>query len=344
MSTSIKDIAGAAGVSTATVSRAINNPELVREPTRKKIESLIKKMEYRPNYLARGLKKQRTDSVGIIGSFSMNPYLSEITEAIELVLIKNDIYSYFCNCEFNIDLEKKYTRALLSRNIDALIVIEASSFNREDNFFVNHKFDCPVILINQHTQPYGGNYIMRVDQAPGIKDVFEYVFNRKLFPFLLLLGNDTYSFNLKEQLFHAWKKEHGIPDRSAGIYRIRSSISPNDEATIWYTYNKMAKKILLSPSRPCFIFTGNDLIATGVLAAARELGIQIPDELAVVGVDNTLFSRISSPPLSTVDLRMKEIGTMAAELYLRIRNHGDEDIPKVQTIPSRFCARRSTPA
>jgi LacI family transcriptional regulator len=344
MSATIKDIAAAAGVSTATVSRAINKPEQVKKPTREKIQKLIKKMDYRPNYLARGLKKQRTDSVGILASFTVNPYLSEIIEAVELVLIKNDIYSYFCNSEFDINLEKKYARALLSRNIDALIVIEASNFNRPDNYFIKHSFDCPVILINQHTRPYGNNYIMRVDQGPGILEVLDYVLDRRLFPFLLFLGTGTYSFNLKEQLFYAWKKKHGIPDRDAGIYWPPGGISTNDESIIWYTYNNMAKEVLCSPARPRFIFAGNDLIATGVLTAAKELGIRVPEELAVAGVDNTLFSRISSPPLSTVDLRMREIGTMAAELYLRIRNHGAGDIPKVQTIPSRFCARQSTPA
>jgi DNA-binding LacI/PurR family transcriptional regulator len=344
MSVNIKDIAAAAGVSTATVSRAINNPEKVKKPTREKIESFIKKMRYRPNYLARSLKRRRTDSVGILASFSMNPYLSEIIEAVELVLIKNDVYSYFCNCEFDINLERKYAHALVSRNIDALIVIEAASFNREDNYFITNSFDCPVILVNQHTRPYGGSYITRVDQATGIAEVLDYVLAEKLFPFLFFLGTGTYSFSLKEQLFYAWKKKHGIPDRDAGIYWPRGGISPNDESIIWYTYNNMAKEILRSPSRPRFIFAGNDLIAMGVLTAAKELGIRVPEELAVVGVDNTLFSRISSPPLSTVDLRMKEIGTLAAELYLRIRNGGGADIPREQVIPSRFRVRQSTPS
>jgi LacI family transcriptional regulator len=341
MSANIKDIAAAAGVSTATVSRTINNPEKVKKRTWEKIETLIKEMDYRPNYLARGLKKQRTDSVGILAAFSMNPYLSEIIEAVELVLIKNGIFSYFCNCEFDIDLEKKYARALCSRNIDALIVIEASSFNRPDNYFITHGFDCPVILINQHTRPYGNTYIARVDQAPGIAEALDYVLAGGLFPFLLFLGTNSYSFNLKEQLFKAWKEKHGIPDRNAGIYRPHSGISTNDESIVWYTYSNMAKEILRSPSRPRFIFASNDLIAMGVLTAAKDLGIRVPEELAVAGVDNTLFSRISSPPLSTVDLRMREIGTLAAELYLRIRNRED-DIPRVQTIPSRFCLRQST--
>jgi DNA-binding LacI/PurR family transcriptional regulator len=342
MSATIKDIAAAADVSTATVSRTINNPEKVKKATREKIESLVRELEYRPNYLARSLKKRRTDSVGILASFSMNTYLSEILEAVELVLIKNGIFSYVCNCEFDLDLEKKYARALIGRNIDALIVIEAASFNRPDNYFITHTFDFPVILINQHTRPYGSAYVARVDQAPGIMEALDYVFARNLFPFLLFLGTDTYSFRLKEELFTAWKKEHNIPDRDAGIYWPQGGISSNDESIIWYTYGNMAKEILRSPSRPRFIFAGNDLIAMGVLAAAKELDIGVPDELAVVGVDNTLFSRISFPPLSTVDLRMREVGALAAELYLRIRNR-DPDIPRVQTIPSRFHERRSTP-
>jgi LacI family transcriptional regulator len=81
-------------------------------------------------------------------------------------------------------------------------------------------------------------------------------------------------------------------------------------------------------------------MAMGILTAARDLSISVPEELTVIGVDNTYLSRISFPPLSTVDLRMKEVGTLAAEQYLEIKNKPENERQRIQAIPSRFIRRR----
>jgi LacI family transcriptional regulator len=94
MSVKIKDIAKLAGVSTATVSRVINNSEKVRPDTRQRVESAISKSNYKPNYFARGLNNGFTDSVGILASHTINPYFTEIVNAIEQVLSQNGVYIY----------------------------------------------------------------------------------------------------------------------------------------------------------------------------------------------------------------------------------------------------------
>jgi LacI family transcriptional regulator len=338
----IEDIAKAAGVSTATVSRTINSPEKVKSPTRQKIEQVISRLGYKPNYFARGLRKQRTDSVGIIASFGLNPYLSEMLDVVERTLTQNGVYLYLCNCGFNTALEAKYTQELFRRNIDALMVFEAASFNTEDNYFLKTKFDRPVILVNQHTEPFGNAYIVRVDQAPGLLEAFDYVQDHALLPCFLLISPGSYSFLLKEKLCNAWKQERGLSDTDIRIIKSNKLLQTNEEGAVWHS-NEVIKQALLSTPRPRCILAGNDLMAMGVLIAARELSIAVPDELAVIGVDNTLLSRISAPPLSTVDLRMRELGKLAAELYLDIKDSPDKALPQVQTLPSRLLLRSSTP-
>jgi DNA-binding LacI/PurR family transcriptional regulator len=339
----IEDIAREAEVSTATVSRTINTPEQVRPATRRKVEAVIKRLGYTPNYFAQGLMKKRHDSVGILASYSMNPYIIEIIGAIENVLAQRGIYSYLCNCEDNIELEAKYAQELIRRNIGALFVLETPSLNGKDNYFLFRKFRCPVIIINQHTEPFGINYVVRVDQKPGIQEVFDYAAESRLFPFVHLISPaGAYSYTMKEALFNAWKAERGFSSVQAQLVKPASLWQANREETVWHTCEAV-QELLTAPERPRFIFAGNDLMAMGVLASAGKLGLRVPEDLAVAGVDNTLLSRISAPPLSTVDLRMREAGTMAAELYLAVQDRPGDEHPRLQTIPARFCRRASTP-
>jgi LacI family transcriptional regulator len=194
----LEDVAALAGVHPATVSRVLSRPEMVSPETRLKVEAIIKELDYKPNYFARGLMRGSADSVGILVYGLTDPYYAEIIDAIENILVPQGIYPYICDCKNNTDAEKKYTDELLRRNVDALIVIETISFNTKNNYFIQNSFDCPVILINQHLKPYGDAYIVSCDQAPGIIGAFEYVRENKLFPFLLLLrGPDSYSFTSK---------------------------------------------------------------------------------------------------------------------------------------------------
>jgi LacI family transcriptional regulator len=283
--------------------------------------------------------KHETGSVGILISLHTNPYFIDIINSIERVLARQGTYIYLCNCENNLALEREYTQELLRRNIDALMVIETPSLNTQDNYFLNNKFSCSVILINQHLEPYGDNYVIRCDQTQGINAVFEYVKENKIFPFLLFMcSEDNYSYNLKEELFKKWRRKNGYTEKKARIIKARELLDANNEKAVWKTY-KIAREILGAPRRPRAILAGNELMAMGILTAARDLSIPVPGELTVIGVDNTYLSRISCPPLSTVDLRMNDVGTLAAELYLEIKNKPEKEHPRIQVIPSRFIRR-----
>lgn len=340
MGSTIEDIAKAAGVSTATVSRAINEPDRVRPETRKKIEEVILAEGYKPNIFARGLMKSSTDSVGILVSYITNPYITSMINAAESTLAKNGTYIYLCNCNGNKQLERKYAEELLRRNVDALIVAETPSLNSADNFFLSIDAACPLILINEHVAAADRHFIVRCDQVSGFNEALNLFMSRGSLPIALLSSNDSsYSFALKESLFAQFREKHGLSAREAVVYHIGDT---NDESIVGRTAERTLE-LLSGPDRPRAILAGNDLIALGVLEAARELGVKIPDDLAVIGVDNTFLSRISFPPLSAIDLRAEVVGRMAAELYLRLRaGRAEVSKPFCETISSFLCLRSST--
>jgi len=339
MSRTLDDIARLAGVNPSTVSRTINNPEKVKLKTRQKIEAIIDEMGYRPNFFAQGLVKGQTDSVGLLTSIHANPYFMEIIEAIEHALVRDGTYMYLCNCENSAELEKKYLDELMRRQIDGLFVVETPSLNTKQNLYVSGKLDCPVILLNQHEKPYGDNYVVRCNQVPGIKTVFDEVRQRNLYPFVLLIPDEkSYSYLLKERLFNKWRRQFGLAEKQARYIKLENFDEPNTEQSLWNSY-KTAKELLLGRGHPRAILAGNDLMAQGILIAAHELGIAVPEELSIAGVDNTFISRISRPALSTIDLRMGEIGALAADLYQRIKEDPDGKHDKVLSLPSLFCRR-----
>lgn len=340
MGSTLEDIARLAGVNPSTVSRAISKPEKVKLKTRQKIEAIISETGYKPNFFARGLVRGHTDSVGILTSLHSNPYFIEIIKVIEHLLAEDGSYMYLCNCENSVEMEKKYLDELMSRKIDSLFVIETPSLNTADNFYTKNKFDCPVILINQHLKPFGDNYVVRCDQKPGITEVFDEVKRRRLFPFILLIpAEKSYSYLFKERLFENWRRRNRLAEKQVRLIRVEKLLEPNNENSVWYSFE--AAKKLFTRYRPRSILAGNDLMALGVLAAAHEKGIAVPRDLSIAGVDNTLISRISMPALSCVDLRMPEIGNRAVELYRSVRNdpHALHGRAAAVSIASLFCRR-----
>jgi DNA-binding LacI/PurR family transcriptional regulator len=265
----------------------------------------------------------------------------EIIDSIEHQLSSDGTYIFLCNCEQRLDLEERYIDELVRRKIDALFVVETPSMNTVHNLYINRSFDFPVILINQHSSPFGENYVIRCDQKPGILAVFEYVKSHNLFPFLLFIPfKKGYSYMIKEKLFKKWRQATNLSEKDARIVKLSGRFEANSEEAVWNSH-EAAKAILSSPGRPRTVLAGNDLMAEGVLTAARKLAIRVPEDLAVVGVDNTFLSRISMPTLSTIDLRMREVGTLAAKLYQEIKESPEKNPVKNQVLPSRLCLRES---
>lgn len=341
MGTKIEDIAKAAGVSTATVSRVLNNPSVVSEATRQRVESAIEQYGYKPNIFARGLMSSRTGSVGILTSYISNPYMTSMIEAIESTLAKNDTFIYLCNCAFDQKLERDYTEELLRRRVDALIVLESPSFNRGADFFPGLEADCPVILVNEHLCTDTAHHIVRCAQEPGVLEALRHFLARDRLPMALMIGDDReYSFALKRRLFEGFRESNGLSEEEAPVFRLGDSDTNAED--IVYEAARLTSSLCREKHRPRAVLAGNDMIGVGVLQAALGAGLRVPEDFAIIGVDNTLLSRICVPQLSSVDLRTEDIGRIAAELYLRIRAGYAKNAEPARETLSSFLVLRTT--
>ena len=332
MGVTIDDIARAANVSTATVSRVINDNYPVSATTRARVKSAIERLGYRPNIFARGLMKAMTDSVGIVVPYLSNPYHTQIVDAIESELTKRDIFIYLC-CADDPKIEREYLQRLIHRGVDLLILVESFSMNLHGGLHLGIEENFPVILVNEHLALDAPHHIVRCAQEPGLKDALKHFVLQGRKRIALLRGKVSYSFQLKEQLFRNFVKEEGLARNENPVIRLRDA--NNAEAV--HEAAQCISELLKSNSPPDAVLAGNDLIGIGVLQGALAAGARVPEDLAIIGVDNTLVSQISSPRLSSVDLQMETIGRITAETYFELRRSGfAPDTPIRRTIASQF--------
>jgi len=338
VSTTIDDIARAAGVSTATVSRVINKNYPVSQKARRSVEQAIQQLRYTPNVFARGLMKAHTDSVGIIVPFISNPYHMQIVDAIEEELSRKQVFIYLCCSYDDPEREAAYVASLSARHVDALIIVEAHSMNSRRNHFLELDLPQPIILVNEHVASRTKHHIVRCAQEPGVQEAFEHFRSSGLRRIALLRGAG-YSFDLKQRLFKRFCRDNGFVTEVNPVVRIRRANEPESvhEAAAHIT------RLLSGPHPPQAILAGNELIAIGVLQGALAAGARVGKDLRIIGVDNTVISQISSPRLSTVDLRMNEVGRAAARAYLELREGGfRREEPIRHTLQSRLLHRETS--
>lgn len=337
MGVRIYDIAKAAGVSTATVSRVLNNPGLVREATRSRIQATIEALAYRPNPFARGLMKAATDTVGVLVPYMTNPYFMAIVEAMEEALAGGGVRMYLSATGESAERERLYVKEMARRGVDALVLVETPSVNADSSWISSVAPSIPTILVNEHRNLDTPFHVVRCVQEPGFLAALDNLLAADRVPVDLVLGERLWSFELKERAFRDRLRARGLSPSGGRVVRVPGA---NAEVVV-QRCAAYARESLARAVPPGSFFAGNDLMGAGILQGVLAAGLRVPDDVSVVGVDNALPSRLSVPPLSTVDLREKEIGRTVADLYYSLKEGSEEVLPVRRSLDSVYLDRGS---
>ncbi len=305
MKITIHDVAERAGVSIATVSRVINNNYPVKEETRKKIEDAIEELGYVPNEIARSLILKSTSSIGIIIPGITNLFFPTIVEEINRGLVDNGFTMSLYITEGEPEMEKIVIDSIVSRNMDGIIAIDPSLENLENGYFPKLSKSIPTIIINAYTDKYDCNFIS-YDEEVGTREAFQYLLNLGHRKISFIRGDRSLSYDLKENLYRKFIKENGLN------YEKVISVGMGNSQEVVEKTSLIYQKHLDSEERETAIFACNDLMAVGVINACNKANIRVPEDMSIIGFDNTLLSSITHPKITTVDLNMKEIGKIAA--------------------------------
>lgn len=306
MTVTLTELAKKAGVSVATVSRALNNSEHpMNEATRDRILTLAKELDYRPNMVARSLKMDRTYTVGLIVDNIVSPFTPLIIRGIQDYLKIHNYFSVIINADWNPELETEAIRQLISRSVDGVIFVESHLRGNNPTLDLANK---PYVFVHRLFSGTFGNSVL-VDEPYGARLAVEH---------LAKLGHRRIAFiNGPHSWDAAVNRLIGYKDALAqlGLPYIPELVDEgNWEVQSGYP---AAKKFLSLAQRPTAIFAANDLMALGAIYAIQEAGLRVPEDIAIVGYDDREITSISRPTITTITLPCYEMGETSAQLLVR---------------------------
>jgi DNA-binding LacI/PurR family transcriptional regulator len=312
----IKEIAKKAGVSVATVSRVLNHPDSVAPDTKERILNVIEESEYTPNWFARGLNFNKTDTIGLLIPNILNPSYMEIAKGVEDVAHQKDYTTLLCNAENAVEKERKYVDSLLKRRVDGIVLV-SSLLENEDVEGIK-KQGIPVVLIGENRGDIKDVPIVRIDCEGAAYKAVRHLIDIGYKDIAIIYGTTPERENKRKiEGYNQALAEEGITEREEYIQEAANTIEGGYIA---------AKRLIDLKRRPRAIFTSSDLLAFGAIDAMKDHGIKVPEEVAFVGFDNIRMSNLIEPKLTTVEKPMHKMGVVGARLLFDIIDtKGEED-------------------
>ena len=327
---SLKDVARLAGVSTATVSRALNAPAKLDADTLVRVQRAVGKLRYVPNGQARALRSQRSYTIGaIVPSFDYALY-ARTTSALETELEARGYALLLGAHHYDLETEVRVTRALIERGVDAFMFVGT---DHDPELFV---------LLNEFRRPYV--LAWGLDRA-GLQPTIGFdsqAATYALTEYLCQLGHRSFGLISAPHEGNDRARERSAGVRSALHAR---GLAPLEGATQFTSISLEAsmqamQRILALPRRPTAVVATNDVLAVGAMMACRRHGVRIPEDLSITGVDSTDLGATQTPALTSVRTPIVEIGrATAAHLLARLEG---TPVHVRQEFPFELVLRAST--
>ncbi|MBW1972210.1 MAG: LacI family transcriptional regulator [Deltaproteobacteria bacterium] len=307
----IKDIAKIAGVSHTTVYRALNNKPRISKETRKRILGIANRLKYQPNVLARGLIIKKTKTLGLIITTIRNPFYSELAQVIEETA-RNLGYSLILGCtNYDLNIEREHINILKGKGVDGIIF--TSAHVKDPNLEELKKEEFPFVLLNRRCT--GCSELSKIPQV--------------------LIDNEMGGFLAVEHLIRIGHTRIGIiagsEESSVTLERIEGAKKAFKHYGLFFDDSLITKGNFLMPSGkiglkdlmdssspPTAIFALNDYMAIGVMEEAHNLGLRVPEDLAVVGFNNIEFASFYNVSLTTIGQKKKEMGEEATKILVNM--------------------------
>jgi len=324
----IKDVAKKASVSTATVSRVLNNKPTVTEENRRKVLKAIEELNYTPNIHARAFRMKRSLTVGMILPNLSNPHFPLMLKGAEEELRSKNYNLIIVNSDGIIKYEKEALNALRNKHVDGILFIGSVYDKTVDNLI--SKINLPLVLLGRRWSKSLPS--VSINNFESMMKVFEYLYETGHRNYLYLGGPSNISSSSdREKAANAFKLSKN--DVSITIER--------GQFTYDSGYERAIKALSTKNINFDAIVCANDLIAFGALGSCKTLNIKVPEEISVTGFDNIDLAAQFTPSLTTVDQNTYEIGRKAAELLLEYIQKKRKNSKSIQ-LSSKLIIRDST--
>ncbi|HAS6601261.1 substrate-binding domain-containing protein [Vibrio parahaemolyticus] len=321
----MKDIAKLAGVSTSTVSHVINKTRFVSEEISERVNNAAKELNYyAPSALARSLKVNRTKTIGMLVTTSTNPFFGEVVKGVERSCYHKGYSLILCNTEGDNERMRQSINTLLQKRVDGLILMCSSLEGERIDVFERYP-DIPVVVMDWGPMLFTSDKIQDNSLRGG------YIAAK----YLIDCGHTEIGCITGPLIKHQAQMRYEGYKRAmneAGLeFNANWIIESDFECEGGYqAFKKMAERGTL----PSSIFVSNDMMAMGVINAANELGIKVPDDLSIIGYDDIHIAKFMSPSLTTIHQPKYRLGQAAVETLVRRLDDKSNEAQVVQLEPT----------
>lgn len=310
----LSDVAEAAGVSPTAVSRYLNNRIELPQQTRDRIDAAIAKLNYRPNLMAKRLSTGRTEAISLVTPEISNPFFAELAAAVEAEAQRHGYAVYMSSTQGDRGREIDAIERLQDQHVDGLIMMT----NQPDDGTL-------AAMLNLQS-----NVVLLDEDIPGV--TLPRVF----------VENEQGGYLATQHLIDAGHRDIAIVGGPQNLMSVRERLAGFERAMLgadlpvrpgWVLlgdysrdYGRAAAGLLFSaPTRPTAVLACSDYIALGVLEVVRRMGLDVPNDLSLVGFDDMAFAELVAPPLTTVRQPTTEMGQVAFRRLLALINKTDAD-------------------
>lgn len=328
----IRDVAKHAGVAPITVSRVINNADYVSQKTRDRVEAAVEELGYVPNMLGQSLRFKRTMTLALVLADITNPFWTTVARGVEDVAQANGYSIILCNTDESEAKQEQYLQMLLRRRIDGILLVPASSSDPNPVQLIQ-KQGIPVVLLDRKIANVQVD-IVRADSENGAYQLTNHLLSLGHKHIAMLSGPETVSTAV---------------DRANGYQQAltNANLSPDVSRLYWGEFTQdsgyqLAKAALSASPPPTALFAANNFIAIGALHALKELDLRVPDDIALVTVDDTPPTFLQEPFMTVIAQPARDMGQQAAQLILdRLTDTTDNSRQHI-ILPTQLFVRASS--
>lgn len=321
----IRDVARRAGVSVGTVSRVLSKHEAVKTALRENVEKAIQDLNYRPNLVARAMRTNRTDIIGLVLPDITNPFFAQLAKDVEMAAARFGISVMLANSLENAELQELRITAILDRSPRGVIVVATG-----ESIHIKAIGDVPLVALDR---PFPGFPFVSTDHVNSAA----------------LAADHLYTLGHRRICYIAGPRDTAVSKLREGGFVERIKVlaqrhEPIDltvmEGAFDYASGETIARRLLGQrpeERPTAIATSSDQQAIGVIRAARDMGVRIPEDLSVVGYDDITLASLVVPRLSTIRQPTGELAMAAVKMIL-----GGDEPPQSASLLGSLVHRSSS--
>lgn len=324
----IIDVARRAGVSKSTVSRVLRDEGLVSEEARQRVLAAAQEMGYHPNALAGSLRTRRTHTIALVIPDITNPFFPEIARGAQKAADARGYSVLLGNTDWTERRERDFLSVASRYRVDGILINPARISAR-----ALKQVGCPVVVLGNR-EPYREFDIVGSDTRAALYLAVDHLLDVGRRRIMLIGGPaDNPATEKRVAAYRAALAARAIPEPADAIVYTEFSTAGGYEAV---------QRILPRSASPIALICSNDLIALGALSALQDHGVQVPAEVAVIGIDNIDAAAVTCPSLTTIAKPKTRIGEEAADLLIDRIEGKEAGPPQLRLLPTELIVRAST--